>query len=84
MHASFPPFTRPASAAPVPAISDTEAKLRTALAYVNHARDLLRTALGDAPTARKLYEAKGADDARFDRQPPNCDGFARDDEATGL
>lgn len=51
MHASFPPFTRPASAAPVEQISDSEAKLRTALAYVNHARGLLREALGDEPTA---------------------------------
>lgn len=69
MHASFPPFTRPASAAPVSAISDTEAKLRTALAYVNHARDLLREALGEA-----ALPAEAADLARF----------ARDDEATGL
>lgn len=75
MHASFPPYTRPASAAPVSAISDTEAKLRTALSYVNHARDLLREALGDAvvPEAGRL-PAEAADLARF----------ARDDEATGL
>jgi hypothetical protein len=80
MHASFPPFTRPASAAPVSAISDTEAKLRTALAYVNHARDLLREALGDAV----VPEAGSLDALRIERSmPPNCD-FARDDEATGL
>jgi hypothetical protein len=81
MHASFPPYTRPASAAPVSAISDTEAKLRTALAYVNHARDLLREALGDA-TPRELYDAKQRMDVACDPTHAH-DAFARDDQATG-
>ncbi len=71
MHASFPPYTRPASAAPVPAISDTEAKLRTALSYVNHARDLLREALGDAV----VPEASSLDALCIERNAPNCDGW---------
>lgn len=76
MHASFPPFTRPASAAPV--ISDTEAKLRTALAYVNHARDLLRDALGDAV----VPEAGSLDALRIERA--TAGGFMSERDATGV
>jgi hypothetical protein len=54
MHASFPPFTNPpqgvdGAGRSTEVVSDAEAKLRTALSYINHARDLITSAL-DQPT----------------------------------
>lgn len=69
MHASFPPFTKKPE--PTAAISDTESKLRTALAYVNHARSLLREALGDDLLAADSHVA------------PQLADFTRDRDATG-
>ena len=56
MHASFPPYTKqqPTGAYRAPAeMPESERKLRTALAYVNHARDLITEALAIQPTSCK-------------------------------
>jgi hypothetical protein len=63
MQAHFPPFTRTDTAARAELaaqISDTESKLRTALAYVNHARSLLREALGDEPSTDSYQRDRDA------------------------
>lgn len=81
MHAHMPPFTRkdpPARAEPTAAISDTESKLRTALAYVNHALGLLREALGDdrpASDGIEIVYDSGHRETSAD--------FTRDRDATG-
>ena len=68
---------------------ESERKLRTALAYVNHARDLIRDALGDnEPKAQR--EAKIAYDVATEEgrvpkwdpawaKAPNCDGLSARD-----
>lgn len=68
MHASFPPFARKDTAAPVggcpatksaPAVSDVESKLRTLKHYLYHAGLLVDDLLA----------------AECHMPPPNCDGF---------
>lgn len=69
MHAHMPPYTKqqPTGAyrSTEPELSASERKLRTALAYVNHARDLILQAL-EQPSPKEQREAKVAYDMACD------------------
>lgn len=69
-----------------PEMPESERKLRTALAYVNHARELIREALGDNASA--LHDVNRAAMNQPERVPkwdpawgkaPNCDGLSARD-----
>jgi hypothetical protein len=88
MHAHMPPYTKqqPTGAyRSAPEMPESERKLRTALAYVNHARDLIREALGDdqatdgkGPNQPERCERVPKWDPAWGR-PPNCDGLSARD-----
>lgn len=52
-----------------PELSESERKLRTALAYVNHARDLIREALGDTMTAERIAKVAAGNPATVPGYP---------------